>query len=316
MLRFPLFTVVIPLYNKELHVQRALESVQQQTVPKWRAIVVDDGSTDGSAAIAEDFSSKDERITLIRQANSGVSAARNAGIRHSSTEIVAFLDADDQWKPHLLSTILRLVTLYPQAGFYATGYEFCEPSGKRHAPVLVGLPPHPWEGLVPNYLQIARPGGMPVCTSAVAVRRDALLAVGGFTEAVKIGEDAEVWAKLAMLYPLALSRSIQAVYHRDATNRHIDMQLPLAKHYWDSLPDFAIAQRLDRTVLAQLHQYLDRSKLHLADQHIRRGNRKHARRILRTTVCLHALPEQLRLWSLSFFPPTVVRLIRRLKSLM
>ena len=91
-----MISVVIPLYNKEKYIKRAIESVLNQTFQKFEIIVVNDGSTDKSAEIVQNI--KDPRIRLINQKNAGVSAARNRGIQEAKYEYIAFLDADDFWE--------------------------------------------------------------------------------------------------------------------------------------------------------------------------------------------------------------------------
>jgi glycosyltransferase involved in cell wall biosynthesis len=101
--------VIIPLYNKQATVERAIRSVQSQTFTDWRLIVVDDGSTDGGAEIVRRIQKEDKRIELIVQANAGPGAARNAGIRAATAPYVAFLDADDQWYSWHLETAMAAI---------------------------------------------------------------------------------------------------------------------------------------------------------------------------------------------------------------
>ncbi|MGB9938210.1 glycosyltransferase family 2 protein [Methanosarcina sp.] len=103
-------SVVIPVYNKEPHVKRALRSVLNQTVQDFEMIVINDRSTDKSLQEVKSFS--DPRIRLISQENSGVSIACNRGIDEAKSELIAFLDADDEWIPDYLETILRLRESY------------------------------------------------------------------------------------------------------------------------------------------------------------------------------------------------------------
>ena len=104
-------SVVIPLYNKAPHISRAINSVLGQTSPPEEIIVIDDGSTDGGGDIVKAY--QDPRIRYIRQENQGVSAARNRGIELAKGELIAFLDADDAWKPKFLETISEMRSLYP-----------------------------------------------------------------------------------------------------------------------------------------------------------------------------------------------------------
>ena len=91
----PLISIVIPAFNAASVLDGALRSVQQQQYPHFQALVIDDGSTDGTATVARPFVDEDRRFILLQQPNRGVSAARNAGVAAARGEWIAFLDADD-----------------------------------------------------------------------------------------------------------------------------------------------------------------------------------------------------------------------------
>ena len=97
-----MISVVIPLYNKEKQVAHTLQSVLRQTFQDFEIVIVDDGSTDHSVEEVEKV--RDTRIRLVHQQNAGVSAARNRGISEAKYDLIAFLDADDEWKPEYLET--------------------------------------------------------------------------------------------------------------------------------------------------------------------------------------------------------------------
>jgi len=107
----PNLSVVIALFNKAAYIKRTIESILWQTVLPQEIIIVDDGSTDGGGEIVESF--QNPRIRLIRQKNQGVSVARNNGVKESKGELIAFLDADDAWKPRFLEVILNLKQKIP-----------------------------------------------------------------------------------------------------------------------------------------------------------------------------------------------------------
>jgi len=96
----PLFTIIMPLYNKSRTVLRAIESIQRQSLTDWKLIVVDDGSTDNSPDLVQGIN--DSRIEMIRQENKGPGHARNTGLTKADSELVAFLDSDDEWYPWYL----------------------------------------------------------------------------------------------------------------------------------------------------------------------------------------------------------------------
>jgi len=209
-------SIVIPLYNKSLHIARALNSVLVQTLQDFEIIVVNDGSTDDGAEIVRGF--HDPRIRLIEQENQGVSAARNRGIRAARAELVAFLDADDEWLPNHLEVINRLRTNHPEAGAFGTAY--LKKSGDMVHPVVfphMGVPKKPWEGLIPSYFRAAA-RGMIISSSTVAVPKAVLAKVGGFTTNAWWGEDGDLWGRIALNYPIAFSWDGMGIYHTDAMN--------------------------------------------------------------------------------------------------
>ena len=128
------FSVIIPLYNKVPYIRKALESVLAQTYTDYELIIVDDGSTDGSAEIAEAFLQELPASRLLKQKNAGVSATRNNGFSVSSAEYIAFLDADDWWEPTYLERMAQLIEDYPDAGLYACNYVYYKP-GKTHVAI-------------------------------------------------------------------------------------------------------------------------------------------------------------------------------------
>ncbi|MFZ2406835.1 MAG: glycosyltransferase family 2 protein, partial [Methylobacter sp.] len=192
------FSVVIPLYNKEATVERAIKSVLNQTVQDFEIVVVNDGSTDKGPDVVSAIN--DPRIRLIDQDNQGVSAARNKGIAEARGPWIAFLDADDWWQPNFLETINRLITLSVDIVLCATAYQYyVEQNGNANIayPRLTNIPKELWEGILEDYFAACIKSDSPVWTSAVAAKKTALEAVGGFEEGLQEGEDLLTWAKLA-----------------------------------------------------------------------------------------------------------------------
>ena len=101
------FSIIIPVYNVEQYLRDCLDSVCRQTYSDWEAICVNDGSTDGSAAILEEYAEKDSRFKIISQPNGGLSAARNTGLKAAKWEYVLFLDSDDWLEPQALEVISK-----------------------------------------------------------------------------------------------------------------------------------------------------------------------------------------------------------------
>ena len=117
-----MISVVVPLYNKKSSIKSTIESVLAQTYKDFELIVVDDGSTDGSADVVKSFD--DNRIRLISKENGGVSSARNEGIREAKNEFISFLDADDLWDKDFLLEIDKLINDFPEAGILGTSYSY------------------------------------------------------------------------------------------------------------------------------------------------------------------------------------------------
>lgn len=209
-------SVVIPLYNKVRHIGRALDSVLAQSHEAFEVTVVNDGSTDGSGESVRQY--KDPRIRIVNQENVGVSAARNRGIAEGKGEMVAFLDADDEWLPEHLATICRLAAEYPECGAYASSYRTVRADGRQAVPVFHGIPGHPWEGVLPSYFRTALKSD-PIWTSAVAVPREVFEHCGFFPVGVRCGEDVDMWCRIALRYPVAFSTHPSALYHQEAGNR-------------------------------------------------------------------------------------------------
>src|SRR5690625_5076160 len=115
-----MFSVVIPLYNKELSIRNTLQSVLDQTFTDFEIVIVNDGSTDSSAAIVEEFT--DPRIRLIHQENQGVSAARNKGIEEAKYDWIVFLDGDDLWENNHLEEFVKMIKLFPEDRVFCTSH--------------------------------------------------------------------------------------------------------------------------------------------------------------------------------------------------
>jgi glycosyltransferase involved in cell wall biosynthesis len=203
-------SVVMPLYNNAKEVQRALRSVFNQTISEFEVLVVNDGSTDGGDTAVRMID--DKRIRVIDQKNKGVSAARNRGVAEAKGNLIAFLDADDEWKSNFLETIIRLQRNFTKCSVFATHYFYKEIDGTVRTPILRRVPPGMWEGVLENYFETAAYSDPPLWSSSLAIRKNALLSVGGFPEGVSIGEDLLTWARLAVNFEVAFSKKQCAVF--------------------------------------------------------------------------------------------------------
>lgn len=150
-----MISIIIPLYNKGELIGRTLRSIAaQENVPvKYEVVVVDDGSTDGCADIARRVATEIgiRNFRVLPQTNAGVGAARNRGIAEARGEYVAFLDADDIWKPSHLSTLAELAERYPQCSVCATNYENLMPDGRTVPNMLRDVPFKADCGVIDHY---------------------------------------------------------------------------------------------------------------------------------------------------------------------
>lgn len=266
-------SVVIPLYNKTLHIDRAISSVLSQTEPDFDVVVIDDGSTDEGAAVVANLCLRDSRLKLVRQENQGVSAARNRGISEARTDFIAFLDADDEWESDHLETLLRLRARFPQAGAFTTAYSLVNTRGKAVPGKFRAIPAHPWEGILPDYFESAALGDPPVCSSAVALSHRTFSEIGFFKVGEKIGEDLDMWGRIALQRPIAFSWKGKIVYHLEATERAVEQTSIL-----DDLPFVKTAENhFNSTPMPRYVQlHVNEMRLGYINTLIRSGRKKEA----------------------------------------
>lgn len=211
-----MISIIIPLYNKESTVAQTLACIFQQTYKDFEIVVVDDGSTDQSAAVVERIN--DSRIRLIKQKNGGVSAARNRGIAEAKYELLALMDADDEWKPDYLQTQMDLVSKYPQCDVFCCNYEFKSAEGNVSPTIIRKLPFTGTDGILSNYFEVASCSHPPICSISIMVRKAAIQSVGGFPVGIKSGEDLLTWARLAVKYQIAYSTKVLSTFVNSCIN--------------------------------------------------------------------------------------------------
>ncbi|MBS3964768.1 MAG: glycosyltransferase family 2 protein [Methylomonas sp.] len=212
-------SVVIPLHDKAPHIAHTLASVLAQTRPPDEIIVVDDGSTDGGAAVVEEFIS--QGVCLIRQENQGVSAARNHGAMAAQGSHIAFLDADDEWLPNHIATLYELIESWPQAALFSTAHLIKREGKQYHAKSLFSKG---WHGVVDDFFRSYADGLSIVNSSTACVRKSVMMQEGGFPVGIKRGEDIIFWIKMALNYPVAHAAAHTAIYNQEAVNRTVKLR--------------------------------------------------------------------------------------------
>jgi glycosyltransferase involved in cell wall biosynthesis len=206
-------SVVIPLYNKGPFIMRTINSVLNQTKLPGEIIVIDDGSTDGGGEIVDQMNNS--LVRLVRQKNQGVSVARNVGISLAKGDLVACLDADDEWNPKFLETISEMRQLFPQAGAYATAYDIIDSQGRRKVK-STGILANGKHQLINNFFSV---DPALIWISAAVVPKKVFSKVGLFKERDHFGEDLDMLLRIGIHYPVAFNNTILATYRQDATNR-------------------------------------------------------------------------------------------------
>ncbi len=209
-------SVVIPLYNKENFIKDTVVSVFNQTYSDFELLVIDDCSTDNSYKIVSQF--VDPRVSIIsHKTNKGLSASRNTGIKNSTSNYIAFLDADDLWKPHFLEEIVHLIKTFPEASLFATNYEeiidkkviLAANNGaeklKKHLIIL---------DYFKNSLQ------QPLyCPSSLCVKNKVFDKIGLFNETITFGEDVDFNIRANLNFKLAYSNCKLIQYRTISENQ-------------------------------------------------------------------------------------------------
>ena len=207
-----MFSIIIPLYNKEKFIKRALDSILNQSFQEFEIIVVNDGSKDNSEEKVKEVS--DPRIKIINQVNAGVSAARNRGAEEAQYKYLAFLDADDIWDKYFLSEIKNMIEQYPNAGIYAANNYFIYPDGKKLKNEVGDLFAGKAEGLLEDYFELfAELQRSPFSNSNFCVPREIYNDMGGYKVGVKLTEDSDLWCRIAFRYPIAYTTKPLATYY-------------------------------------------------------------------------------------------------------
>lgn len=244
-----LISVVMPCFNAEEYLREAVESVLNQTYPHAELIAVDDGSTDKTKAILRSFRNS---VRLIEQKNLGAGPARNAGIKHSRGEFIAFLDADDYWSPNCLEklhgTLVNSEAALAYCGWQNIGLE--GPAGKPYIP-----PDYELHDKRKFFLSSASP--WPI--HAALTRRDIMEEVGGFDEQWLSCEDYDLWLRIALNRPVVIVKEVLAFY------RHHKQLQTSPKLAWDAEHNWLIKKAFIRRFpeivkdipASELRQYID-----------------------------------------------------------
>ena len=194
-------SVVIPTYNREKLLERAISSVLRQSLPVRELIVVDDGSTDGTQGLLSRMALRDDRIRVLSRQQGGANRARNAGANLAVGDWIAFLDSDDAWEEDKLMLQIRALNEHPRAVASFTGLRRI-----GHDPGKIFLPPSN-----PSLLDL-RAANVLSTTSSAVVRSSVFREVGGFDADLPSCQDWDLWFRLRLKGEFAVVRQPLVIY--------------------------------------------------------------------------------------------------------
>jgi glycosyltransferase involved in cell wall biosynthesis len=212
-------SVVIPAFNSVATISRAIDSVLSQTRPPEQIIVVDDGSTDGTAVAVSEYGG---RIDYLWQPNTGPGAARNRGIQEAKYPWIAFLDADDEWLQDRLERQTRILEAHPDLAWVTGNFLRSDSQGRSGSPFAAPGNSHRPERISFFTAFVQDRWG---CTDTLLIRREVFERVGEFRGEHKTTEDLDMWFRIAFQYPdIGIVYEPLAVYHLDTPDSLIKSQ--------------------------------------------------------------------------------------------
>ena len=271
MTNLPFFSIIIPLYNKEVFIENTLNCVINQYFTNFEVIIVNDGSTDKSVDKISTFT--DPRITLMQQENQGASVARNTGIENANGKYIAFLDADDFWKKNHLEELYKTASAYADANFICSRYVFDYGNNKLEPAVYKDLP-ETYTGYVTDFFKSSMVYRV-AQTSAIAIKKVVFVDQNiWFNPNISSGQDLDLFIRVALHNKVAITNAYTLVYNFNQEN-HLS-QTPIYKKrlirfedYLDyekentSLKKFLDLYRVEYALHFQIFGYSDQKKQYL-----------------------------------------------------
>jgi glycosyltransferase involved in cell wall biosynthesis len=257
-------SVVTPVHNKEAYINKTLDSILSQTYTDFELILVDDGSTDNSGLICDQYALKDLRIKVVHQQNAGVSAARNTGIRAAQYSLIAFIDADDYWDVNFLKEMTKLINIFPDNDIYSAKF-----ARVSNSSVLVGENYFPCKekylefDLIDKCCYKAR---FPIHTSSVILKKMAIEKAGYYDVTINNFEDYDLFLRIAIFSKCAYLNSGPLSFYNIGIPHETKARgpIPLLSKQWishmgkfdnDLKNHKNLKLLLDRSVLSQLISY-------------------------------------------------------------
>ena len=250
-------SIVIPLYNKGFIISETLDSVLAQTFADFEVVIVNDGSSDNSFEIVSRFS--DERIKLCQQQNKGAAAARNLGIEKATSNLIAFLDADDFWYPNHLEELVKLYNDFPNCGMYCNRFQTKIAKNKTLNNSYSYSISDDFRGIVPDFFEASLINRV-ATSSSILVSKQVLLENDCFNTNVSSGQDVELWTKIGITNLVAINNKSTVIYNFYLPNSLA--KTPITKKTLMDFLQFAAAEKEN----ISLKKFLDIYQLEYALQ--------------------------------------------------
>jgi len=219
-----MFSVVIPLFNKQLSVRNTVMSVMNQSFKDFEVIIIDDGSTDDSLNVVKKII--DPRIRIIEKPNGGVSSSRNRGIESAKYNWIAFLDGDDLWEYNHLETISKMIAIYTKDKVFCSSFVRSDLSvGETNSNEIT---------VIEDYFVEAQKNHF-FWTSIAVVKREVFNDVGMFREEISRGEDLDLWARIGRKYRFVKSSVVTGIYVQDSENKITKTKLKYVETLFNDL---------------------------------------------------------------------------------
>lgn len=280
----PLFSVIVPIYNKAAVLTRAMDSLLRQTCRDFEILLVDDGSTDNSYQVAQWYQGRGN-TRVFHQENGGTSAARNTGISNARGECITFLDPDDEWREDHLAVLEDVYKRYNRAqALYSTAYVISMVDGTQvdvcaetTEKILGGLD----SGVVDDMFSIHNQFRFsPMHTNSIMFPKSVLDKAGTFTVGCARSQDTDLWFRILLYYPCVLVAKSTTVYHREdstATAGHTrNYQWPFLTTADKLLAKDAIPRPLRASVIT----FLDETRISMAKHLLMEGRGPESKQML------------------------------------
>ncbi len=304
-------SIIIPTYNRAQFVAKAIASILRQNFTDREIIVVDDGSTDNTSTILAPF---EKEIKYIFQQNAGVSAARNTGISAANGMWIAFLDSDDEWKPGYLEWQMKRAEQYPKIVTHITNALTIKPNQAEEDHFQGTRLSNTFND--GNCLILERPLSTvikhrPWFLQAAIMRRDVLFSTGLFDTSLRIGEDLDVIARMALKGPFSIcNKQLVCIYRREEELEHLSgMASSDGLNSYESWSYVFTKLRKDESLVHREKKVLDaalsENKRALANLLLRNGRTETARAYYRDALYINPTMKSLTKYLISFLPAAI-----------